>query len=223
VLWLVFLYLSPSLTYLAYSFLFFLLMLSQTPKSLKIIGLCVVSLIVFMAYIYWSDYHLQRLNVISFFSFDHELFEQSVKRNMSGLIYLQAWLDAYGSMHNTIFGSGFNRMGLYPRFHSEVLDMMSLNNVGLGGAEVDRMHGTVLFSKFIYEFGIFALLFILMWLRQIMRVIQLKDKNQWDVYCQYLLILSFGICCIRSPNYFYQLYLLIPFGLLLQRSRKKAL
>ncbi len=116
--------------------------------------------------------------------------------NLSSLVYVQGWQDAWTNFVRTRgFGLGFNMMGCHPLPDIAVRRVLSLRNF----EELNAEDGSFQFGKIVSEFGICGILFyvaIIWWWIQLEKRIQSTDAD--DERCAASIQAAFIFCFIAS-------------------------
>ena len=197
------LFLSPSMTFIFLTFVFILASLLILKRLFIFLLLAIIMIIFF--FIVDINYYLQRLNFHEF------IFNPDGVSNVSFLIYMQTFYDVINSLKLTLgFGSGFNNMGIFDRASSPILGSFTNKNIYY----INFYDGTNFGSKFVYEFGLFALIFYLNTVLIFFKKISLKKylEKGADIFnfqILLFLILFIAISFTRSRPYFSHLYFLI--------------
>jgi hypothetical protein len=129
----------------------------------------------------------------------------SESENLSSLVYVQGWQDAWANLARTRgLGLGFNMMGCHP-----LPDVPARAVLALGGMEeLNSQNGSFLFGKIVSEAGVGGLAFyvatIWWWVRLEKRIRVAKDDaGRFAVSTQAALIFCFvASSFIRSAGYF---------------------
>ncbi|GAB1233139.1 hypothetical protein UT4_16050 [Ferrigenium sp. UT4] len=129
----------------------------------------------------------------------------SETQNMSSLVYLQGWQDAWNNLLRTEgLGLGFNMMGCTPLPDVQARDILS----SVMHIELNSEDGSHLFGKIVSEAGIFGILFfivIIWWWIRIEKKFRKYGLNKTTaaISIQMALIFTFiAPAFIRSPGYF---------------------
>jgi hypothetical protein len=137
-------------------------------------------------------------------------------KNISSLVYVQGWQDAWVNLRRTNgLGLGFNMMGCHPL--PDVLARSILSETSHG--ELNADNGSFIFSKMVSESGIIGILFfavIIWWWLRLEKYI--KKYHVIDVPStianQSALMFSFiATSLVRSPGYFSGGLLLLTVGI----------
>ena len=125
--------------------------------------------------------------------------------NLSSLIYIQGWQDAWDNIARTHgLGLGFNMMGCSPLPNVSVRSILALRGVERLNAD----DGSFLFAKVLSETGLVAIIFYvaatIWWLRLELKIrLHRKYRDSLAATMQSALIFFFLISSfIRSPGYF---------------------
>jgi hypothetical protein len=125
--------------------------------------------------------------------------------NVSSLVYIQGWQDAWVNLtHTHGLGLGFNMMGCHPLPDVPTRALLSLGGMG----ELNAENGSFQFSKTVSEAGIAGIAFyvaaIWWWLRLEKRIRKLTDRTEHSVFAtQAALMFCFlSSSFIRGEGYF---------------------
>lgn len=140
----------------------------------------------------------------------------SETKNISSLVYVQGWQDAWANLRRTNgMGLGFNMMGCHPLPDDSARSILSKTSHG----ELNADDGSFVFSKIVSEAGIVGILFfaviIWWWLRleKYIRKCQIIDVQR-TIANQSALMFSFiATSLVRSSGYFDGGLLLLTVGI----------
>lgn len=94
--------------------------------------------------------------------------------NLSALVFLSGWEEAYYNLAKTNFlGSGFNQMGFSPQtgiFRGQL--------EALGFADLNIYDGGTTGAKIVYEFGLIGIMFIIFYLYGFLKLVMLIKKEK---------------------------------------------
>jgi len=135
-----------------------------------------------------------------------QIYPATNNSNMSSLVYLQGWQDAYANLKNSHgFGLGFNMMGCDPLPATEARLILEEH---FNAAKLNSQDGSFLLSKGISEFGIFFIFFMLYSLFILFKVYKMHLSSSAPalkkVYAIWGMIIfaSLFSMIVRSSSYF---------------------
>lgn len=180
-------FITPSLTLLIYLIIFFLV---KNKNILYSILLCMF----FIVCLYFIVMMVPDLNTY----FTSRLFFSDDNNNISALVYLQGWAEAYKIFNDGYyFGLGFNMSGANePSGIAERVYKI----VGI----YKNRDGSFIASKLIVDFGLIGLLVVCLYLSSLFKAFLLikKISNNKDLFVNSI-ILSFSVeMFVRSNSYF---------------------
>ena len=146
-----------------------------------------------------------------------QIYPATNNSNMSSLVYLQGWQDAYANLKNSHgFGLGFNMMGCDPLPATEARLILEEH---FNAAKLNSQDGSFLLSKGISEFGIFFIFLVLYSLFILFKVYKMHLSSSAPalkkVYAIWGMIIftSLFSMIVRSSSYFTGNFPLLIFAL----------
>lgn len=146
-----------------------------------------------------------------------QIYPATNNSNMSSLVYLQGWQDAYANLKNSHgFGLGFNMMGCDPLPATEARLILEEH---FNAAKLNSQDGSFLLSKGISEFGIFFIFLTLFSLFILFKVYKMHLSSSAPalkkVYAIWGMIIftSLFSMIVRSSSYFTGNFPLLIFAL----------
>lgn len=132
----------------------------------------------------------------------------SESSNLSSLIYVQGWQDAWANLLRTHgLGLGINMMGCHPLPDVPARMLLALGWPHLAELELNAQDGSVLFGKIVSEAGVVGIAFyvgvIWWWIRIETGILQKENRSQMIARQRAALIFCFVVTSfIRSSGYF---------------------
>lgn len=185
--------LFPNLTLLVFCVFFaFLFFLRSFPALLMGAILCISAMVFFDIFI--SD------DIIRYF--ESRLILSSESKNLTALVYLQGWQDAYISFLNSFgFGLGFQKLG------SQEAGPIGERIFELHGEYFNREDGGFLAAKIISELGFIGIILVLIYIYIFLKFtykskLLYRKKSSRDVFFYTLIICFFVELFLRGYGYF---------------------
>lgn len=181
----------PSLILILVSLLLSIIYLNKKTIIIGVVLISIISSFMFLPHIEKISYFLERIN-----------FSDNTT-NLSVLVYMQGWIDAYSSFIDTHgIGLGFQMAGTNPE------SWINYRIYELSGMYMNRNDGSFTASKLISEFGFFGVLvsltYIILFLKAIFKIrgkLKLGENNIYII--SDILIISYVVeMFFRSAGYF---------------------
>jgi hypothetical protein len=203
-------FLSPSSTLLLEAITICILIMIKKRNFYYLFIILIVTLII-------GSTNLLGHSPVDFINKISQIYPPTNNSNMSSLVYLQGWQDAYANLKNSYgFGLGFNMMGCDPLPATEARLILEEH---FNAAKLNSQDGSFLLSKGISEFGIFFIFFMILSIFVLFKVYKMHLLSSTPalkkVYAIWGLIIfsSLFSMTFRSSSYFTGNFPLLVFAL----------